>query len=128
MAEFQEGHATNYPPYFDDTDYTYWKMRMKFYIQSVDYKCWERVKDGDYVPEVPKAEWTDLDKRELRRNALTIFLFHCALSREEFNKISTCTSGKEIQDKLAVTYEGTSRVKDTKVNLLVTQYEMFKME
>ena len=34
---------------------------------------------------------------------------------------------KEIWDKLEVTYEGTSRVKESKINLLVTQYEVFKM-
>ena len=35
---------------------------------------------------------------------------------------------KEIWDKLEVTYEGTSRVKESKINLLVTQYEVFKID
>ena len=38
-----------------------------------------------------------------------------------------CSTAKEIWDKLEVTYEGTSRVKESKINLLVTQYEVFKM-
>ena len=38
-----------------------------------------------------------------------------------------CSTAKEIRDKLEVTYEGTSRVKESKINLLVTQYEVFKM-
>ena len=39
-----------------------------------------------------------------------------------------CASAKEIWDILEVTYERTFIVKETKLNLLVTQYEMFKME
>ena len=50
------------------------------------------------------------------------------LSRIEFNRISMCSTAKEIWDKLEVTYEETSRVKESKINLLVTQYEVFKMD
>ena len=35
--EARDGHTTNRPPLFEGTDYSYWKMRMKYYIQSVDY-------------------------------------------------------------------------------------------
>ena len=31
-------------------------------------------------------------------------------------------------DKLKLIYEGTSEVKETKANLLITEYEMFKMK
>ena len=39
-----------------------------------------------------------------------------------------CSTAKEIWDKLKITYEKTSRVKELKINLLVTQYEVFKMD
>ena len=39
-----------------------------------------------------------------------------------------CSTAKEIWDKLEVTYEGTSRVKESQINLLITQYEVFKMD
>ena len=31
-------------------------------------------------------------------------------------------------DKLELIYEGTTEVKETKANLLITEYEMFKMK
>ncbi|MQM04126.1 hypothetical protein Taro_036922 [Colocasia esculenta] len=31
-------------------------------------------------------------------------------------------------DKLKLTYEGTDKVKETRINILVTQYEKFPME
>ena len=47
--EAREGHATNRPPLFEGIDYSYWKMRIKYYIQSVDYQCWECIESGDYT-------------------------------------------------------------------------------
>ena len=50
------------------------------------------------------------------------------MSINKFNIISFCTSAKEIQDRLKVTHEGTNQVKETKVNMLVHKYELFKIE
>ena len=55
-------------------------------------------------------------------------ILHCGLSRDKFNRISVCSTAKKIWDKLEVTYEETSKVKETKINLLVTQYEVFKID
>ena len=52
----------------------------------------------------------------------------CGLDANEYNRICACESAKEIWDKLVVTYEGTSQVRETKINLLVHQYELFKMQ
>ena len=38
-----------------------------------------------------------------------------------------CKTAKEIWDKLRVTHEGTTQVKESKIALLSNQYEMFKM-
>ena len=50
------------------------------------------------------------------------------MDSNEFNRISTCNIAKEIWNKLEVTYEGTSQVKTSKINLLVHNYELFKIE
>ena len=47
---------------------------------------------------------------------------------DEYNKISSCKSAKEIWDKLEIAHEGTSQVKDDNINMLVHDYELFKME
>ncbi|XP_016552586.1 uncharacterized protein LOC107852048 [Capsicum annuum] len=48
--------------------------------------------------------------------------------REEYDKISTCETKKEIWDELEITYEGTNKVKKSKTVALVNEYESFKME
>ena len=63
----------------------------------------------------------------LRKNYKAINLFYCGLDANEFNRVSSCTSAKEIWDKLVVTYEGTSQVKESKISIFLRQYELFKM-
>ncbi|MQM04149.1 hypothetical protein Taro_036943, partial [Colocasia esculenta] len=45
----------------------------------------------------------------------------------EFNRLSLCNTTKEMWDKLKVTYEGIDKVNQTRVNILVSQYEQFKI-
>ncbi|XP_028082490.1 uncharacterized protein LOC114283818 [Camellia sinensis] len=55
-------------------------------------------------------------------------MLYCALDATEFNKICTCTTTKEIWDKLVVTHEETTQVKESRMSLLVHNYEFFKMK
>ncbi|XP_070050425.1 uncharacterized protein [Nicotiana tomentosiformis] len=47
---------------------------------------------------------------------------------EEYKKISSCDNAKEMWDKLEVTYEGTNKVKETRINMLIHDYELFQMK
>jgi hypothetical protein len=55
-------------------------------------------------------------------------MLYCALDANEFNRIFTCESAKEMWDKLGVTYEGTNQVKESKISRLVHEYELFCMK
>ena len=46
----------------------------------------------------------------------------------EFSRIFIYILAKEMWAKLELIYEGTTEVKETKANLLITEYEMFKMK
>ena len=60
-------------------------------------------------------------------NAMAKYLLTCALSESEYDKIISCDSAKEIQDRLKTFHEGTDQVKETKISMLVHQYEISKM-
>ena len=60
-------------------------------------------------------------------NAKAKYLLTCALSKSEYDKIISCDSIKEILDRLQVLHEGIDQVKETKISMLVHQYEMIKM-
>jgi len=55
-------------------------------------------------------------------------ILHWHLDANEYNHTCTCESAKEIWDKLVVTYEITSQVKETKIYIFVHQYKLFKMQ
>ena len=61
-------------------------------------------------------------------NAKAMNVLYCALGINEFNRIFTYSSTKEIWDRLKVTYEGTIQVKESKISILVHKYELFKIE
>jgi hypothetical protein len=47
---------------------------------------------------------------------------------DEFFRVSTCTTTKEIWDTLVETHEGTAEVKRSRLNTLSQEYELFRMQ
>ena len=52
----------------------------------------------------------------------------CALDTNEFNWVSTYEMTFDIWHTLEITHEGTSRVKDSKINILMCDFELFCVE
>ncbi|XVF04620.1 hypothetical protein REPUB_Repub05bG0099900 [Reevesia pubescens] len=123
-----EGHTTNQPSLFYDTNYQFLNTRIVVYIQACDMDMWDIVMEGPFVPtkknkanEVilkSKFEWIADDKAKVQVNFKVINTLHCALNLVGFNKLSMCINGKEIWDKMKVTHEETSQVKESKITLL----------
>ena len=59
---------------------------------------------------------------------LTIKLLHCGLGPHEHNRVIGCKTAKQIWNLLEVTHEGTRKVKRSKIDLLIKQYELFQMK
>ena len=89
--------------------------------------------DGPYVPMKKKmgseklesklqSEWTEAKVKKVQINFKAINTLNCALNPIEFNNISTYKSAKEIWNKLKVTHEGTTQVKESKIALIFNQY------
>ncbi|XP_077228504.1 uncharacterized protein LOC143861459 [Tasmannia lanceolata] len=122
-----EGHASNRPPYFNGLNYEYWKIKMAFYLKSIDFEIWELVQDGYIEPTTDRKEWSPTDKRKATLDAKGVTLLFCALSPDEFNRVSTCKTAREIWTSLETTHEGTTQVKKSKVNMLISDFEAFEM-
>ncbi|VFQ79200.1 unnamed protein product [Cuscuta campestris] len=114
-----EGQSTTRPPLFDGTNYSYWKERMRIFIQSNDYKLWLIVKNGCGVSmkkvgevNIPKTEeeFTDEDCKKMELNAKAINMIYCGVNADDYRKISGCETEKQMWEKLEVTYEGTAQV------------------
>ncbi|XP_070010370.1 uncharacterized protein [Nicotiana sylvestris] len=136
-ALFQEGTSQVRPPYFNGQYFSHWKVLIEIFAKAYDIKVWRVIKKGNYpLPAAtpPLADPEDIDsytKEQIEvvqvNNKARNFL-HNAISGEEYEKISSCDTTKEMWDKLEVTYEGTSKVKETHINMLVHDYELFSMK
>ena len=76
----------------------------------------------------PEKDWDEYDKKIAQLNIKAINVFYCSLDVHKFNRISICIWVKEIWKRLEVTHEGTSQIKEAKINLLVHKYEIFKIK
>ncbi|MQM06066.1 hypothetical protein Taro_038887 [Colocasia esculenta] len=123
-----EGQSVNMPPLFDGEDYTYWKTRMEYFLQGFDFQIWSIVEEGDLVILNNRDNWTEDDRKKISLNCKAKSILCCALSKKEFNRVSACKSTMEMWEKLRITYEGTNKVKETRIDILVIQYERFQMQ
>ena len=73
-------------------------------------------------------DYTDEPAVVINMNAKANNLLYNAISGEEYEKISSCETAKKIWDKLEITYEGTNKVKEIRINLLGCEYELFQMK
>ncbi|XP_016199955.1 uncharacterized protein LOC107640963 [Arachis ipaensis] len=83
--------------------------------------------DGVVVPKA-EADWNDDDRKKIELNAKAINLLNCAVSFEEYRRVSRCTTAKQIWNKLQVTHEGTTQVKRSRIDMINREYEMFSMK
>ncbi|XP_019229327.1 PREDICTED: uncharacterized protein LOC109210381 [Nicotiana attenuata] len=110
---------------------------MEIYAKAYDVKVWRVIKKGNYPPPAaaqPLVDPDDIDSYTDEQMAVVQVnnkarnLLYNAISGEEYEKISSCNTAKEMWDKLEVTYEGISKVKETHINMLVHDYELFQMK
>ena len=49
--------SLNAPPYFDGSNYAFWKVRMREFLCSMDETVWDAVDVGWTRPEAAKSTW-----------------------------------------------------------------------
>ncbi|MQM13139.1 hypothetical protein Taro_046061 [Colocasia esculenta] len=101
---------------------------MEFFLQGLDFQLWSIIEEGDILVTNEKDKWTDEDKKKISLNIKAKSTLCCAFSKKEFNRISACKSAMEMWEKLRLTYEGTDKVKETRIDILVAQYKRFQMQ
>ncbi len=132
-----EGKYTNRPLLFIGSDYGYWKTRMTTCIKAWDYHIWKVIVNGPHVPtkiveeqEIPKLEneWDENSVKLIELDYKAINCLCCALDPNEFDRISSCNSAKEIWYKLEATYEGSSQVEESKMSMVVHGHKLSLIE
>ncbi|XP_009801828.1 uncharacterized protein [Nicotiana sylvestris] len=138
-SNIEEGQSTYRPPRFNGQYYGWWKTRMHDFIMVEDSQLWNAICDGPFVPTknlgdppvaIPKMrkEFNDSDRKAIEKNFHAKKILVCGIGFDEYNRISACHSAKEIWQYLQIAHEGTTQVKQFKLDMLTTEYELFRMQ
>ena len=100
---------------------------MRAFLCSIDDTVWDAVEVGWTRPEATKSTWDKAALAATNANSEVLNAIFCGVSPDEFHKISHITIAKEAWEILETTYEGTKKVKDTKLQMLTTRFEELKM-
>ncbi|MCH82548.1 hypothetical protein A2U01_0003357 [Trifolium medium] len=129
-----EGGSSNRPPLFEGDDYYYWKDKMELFLRSQDNNMWAVIEVGEYQPTVkdsftpkPQLEWTTAESDRVLLNTKAKLFIKSALCRKEYDRIMECKTAKEMWNTLQTHHEGTSRVKETMIDIRVRKFELFEM-
>ena len=102
-------------PLFYGTNYAYWKVRMRAFLQSLDEKVWQAVEIGWTKPKEALADWDEAKIKAANFNSKALNALFSAVNNEEFKKMSFTETAKEAWTILQTTYKGTKAVKDSKL-------------
>ena len=87
---------------------------------SIDESVWDAVDVGWTRSEAAKSTWDKAALVAANANSKALNAIFCGVSPDEFHKISHVTISKEAWQILETTYEGTKKVKDIKLQMLIT--------
>ena len=119
--------SLNVPPFFYGNNYAFWKVRIKAFLCSIDDTVWDAIEAGWTRPKAAKSTWNKAALAAANANSKALNAIFYVVSPDEFHRISHITVAKETWEILETTYEGTKKVKDTKLQMLTTRFEELKM-
>ena len=94
---------------------------------SINDTIWDAVEIGWTRLKATKSTWDKVALATANANSKALNAIFCGVSPEEFHRISHITVAKKAWEILETTYEGTKKVKDTKLQMLTTRFEEIKM-
>ena len=75
----------------DGTNYAYWKVFIRAFLQSLDENVWQAVEIGWTKP----ADWVDAKIKMANFNSRALNALFSAVTNKEFKKISSIETAKE---------------------------------
>ena len=100
---------------------------MRAFLCSIDDSVWDAVETRWTRSEAAQSIWDKTALVAANANSKALNAIFCGVSPNEFHRISHVTIAKVTWQILETTYEGTKKVKDTKLQMLTTHFEEQKM-
>ena len=123
----EHDHFLMIPPHFDGNNYTYWKVRMKAFLKSIDEKVWNSIEYRQKKLTTPISEWITSQKEAATFNSKAMNAIFNIVSMEEFKRISNVEVAHTAWDILRTMHEGTKAAKINKLQQLTTRFKSIRM-
>ena len=94
MFVMDRGQSLIIPPLFNGTNYAYWKIRMRAFLQSLDEKVWQTTEIDWTKPTKALADWEDAKIKAANLNSRALNALFSAVMNEEFKKIFSTKTAK----------------------------------
>ncbi|XP_075524507.1 uncharacterized protein LOC142556897 [Primulina tabacum] len=104
------------PPVLGGTNYSLWKVKIRYSIKSIDEMAWQRVINGWTSPMMIDQDGNSLPKSETNWTA------------DEVHLITNCIYAKKAWDTLQRYCEGSESVRRTRLSMLTSKFEIMSME
>ncbi|XP_024011236.1 paramyosin-like [Eutrema salsugineum] len=122
----------------DDGNYGFWKARIRSMIKGIDPLAWKAVTDkweealvadanGVFHPK-PEESWTEEELKRAKYNSRALTTIHTNVSRKTFELIQGVETAKEAWDILQMQYKETTKVQNSRKDMLASRFENLKME
>ncbi|KAG7532667.1 Zinc finger CCHC-type superfamily [Arabidopsis thaliana x Arabidopsis arenosa] len=122
----------------NDGNYGFWKSRMKAVIRGIDVYAWKAILEKWEEPKIkdesgaevakPEKDWTNDELKKSKYNAKALTAIHINVGRNQFELIQGYETAKEAWDILQNHFEGTTKVKNSRKDMLASRFENLKME
>ena len=100
---------------------------MRAFLCPIDDSVWDVVEIGWTRSKAAKSTWDKAALVVANANSKALYAIFYGVSPDKFHRISHVTIAKEAWQILETTYEGSKKVKDTKLQMLTTRFEELKM-
>ena len=76
--------SLNAPPYFDGSNYAFWKVHMKAFLYSIDENVWDAVEIRWTRLRAAKSTWDKAALAKANANCKVLNAIFCGVSPDEF--------------------------------------------
>ncbi|KAA0040128.1 gag-pol polyprotein [Cucumis melo var. makuwa] len=137
MDEIRERNSTTRPPVLDGGNCGCWKSRMEAFLMSLDMRSWRVIISGwehpnekdetGKVTQKSELKWTSEEDDAALGNSHALNELFNVVDQNIFKLINTYKSAKAACDILKVAYEGISKVKMSRLQILTSRFEALQM-
>ncbi|XP_070029110.1 uncharacterized protein [Nicotiana sylvestris] len=69
-----------------------------------------------------------IDRKAVEKDYRAKKILVCCIGPNEYNRVSSCDSTTKIWEALQTAHKGTTKVKQSNIDMLTTEYELFRMK